>query len=169
MTVSDPHTGTRTSRGFFSLNFALLFVAHFIVVGVYFLFMTTMARHAMQEFACPDSTAGFVASVFLVGAAIARIAAGRYADALGLKRCSIVALVLMALAFTDQWYLWVLVNISSIVTFAAKLSAGGPESSYTVALLLKYIFYLLNSINAIRIWLKLSKDNSEAPAQEAGA
>ncbi len=82
---------------------------------------------------------------------------------------NIVALVLMALAFTDQWYLWVLVNISSIVTFAAKLSAGGPESSYTVALLLKYIFYLLNSINAIRIWLKLSKDNSEAPAQEAGA
>lgn len=72
---------------------------------------------------------------------------------------NIVALVLMALAFTDQWYLWVLVNVSSIVAFAAKMSAGGPEAGYTVAQLLKYIFYLLNSLNAIRIWLKLSRES----------
>lgn len=73
---------------------------------------------------------------------------------------NIVALVLMALAFTDQWYLWVLVNISSIVAFAIKMSDGGPDAGYTVAQLLKYIFYLLNSINAIRIWLKLSRTDS---------
>lgn len=76
---------------------------------------------------------------------------------------NIVALVLMALAFTDQWYLWILVNISSIIAFSSKLSAGGPEASYTVAQLLKYIFYLLNSINAVRIWLKLSKESGSVP------
>lgn len=70
---------------------------------------------------------------------------------------NIVALVLMALAFTDQWYLWVLVNISSVIAFGLKMNAGGPDAGYTVAQLLKYIFYLLNSINAIRIWLKLSR------------
>lgn len=75
---------------------------------------------------------------------------------------NIVALVLMALAFTDQWYLWILVNISSIIAFSSKLSAGGPESSYTIAQLLKYIFYLLNSINALRIWLKLSRQSGQA-------
>ena len=69
---------------------------------------------------------------------------------------NIVALILMAMAFTDQWYLWVLVNISSIVAFALKMSTGGAESGYFVALFLKYVFYLLNSLNAIRIWLKLS-------------
>ena len=95
MTFSQSQTQEKKPGSFLSVNFVLLFVAHFIVVGVYFLFMTTMARHAMQVFACPDSTAGFVASIFLVGAALARIAAGRYADALGLKRCSVVALVLM--------------------------------------------------------------------------
>ncbi len=95
METIDPHTSARKPRGFLTANFVLLFVAHFIVVGVYFLFMTTMARHAIQAFSCPDSTAGFVASVFLVGAGIARVAAGRYADAFGLKRCSLVALALM--------------------------------------------------------------------------
>ena len=95
MSELDPDTVPHRRRGFLSANFVLLFIAHFIVVAVYFLFMTTMARHAMQVFACPDSTAGLVASIFLVGAAIARIAAGRYADAIGLKRCSLVALALM--------------------------------------------------------------------------
>lgn len=90
---SPQHSNVR--HGFLSLNFVLLFVAHFIVVAVYFLFMTTMARHAMQAFACADSIAGFVASIFLVGAAFSRILTGRYADALGLKRCSIAALILM--------------------------------------------------------------------------
>ena len=95
MTENDSQTTIEKPRGFLSPNFVMLFVAHFIVVGVYFLFMTTMARHAMEAFSCPDSTAGFVASIFLVGAALTRIAAGRYADTFGLKRCSVLALVLM--------------------------------------------------------------------------
>ena len=56
-------------------------------------------------------------------------------------------------------------NISSIIAWGTRLSEGGPESSYTIAQFLKYIFYLLNSINAIRIWLKLSKSDS-APVHE---
>ena len=34
---------------------------------------------------------------------------------------------------------------------------SGEGSSYTVVQLIKYSFYLLNGINAIRIWLKLSQ------------
>ena len=84
MTNADKHTGQNKRRGFLSANFVLLFVAHFLVVGVYFLFMTTMVRHAIQAFSCSDSTAGLVASIFLVGGAFARILSGRYADAIGL-------------------------------------------------------------------------------------
>lgn len=98
MSQSFSHPQNEKHRGFLSVNFVLLFVAHFIVVAVYFLFMTTMARHAIQAFSCPDSMAGLVASIFLVGAASSRIVAGRYADALGLKRCSLVALVLMLIS-----------------------------------------------------------------------
>ena len=68
---------------------------------------------------------------------------------------NIVALALMAKAYMDQWYLWTLVNISSIVLWIIILSSG-EGSSYTVVQLFKYIFYLLNGLNAIRIWKRLS-------------
>ena len=68
---------------------------------------------------------------------------------------NIVALVIMAKAYMDQWYLWTLVNVTSIVLWIIVLSSG-EGSGYTVVQLLKYIFYLLNGLNAIRIWLKLS-------------
>lgn len=80
---------------------------------------------------------------------------------------NIVALVLMAKAYLDQWYLWTLVNISSIILWIIVLSSG-EGSSYTVVQLIKYVFYLLNGLNAIRIWLKLSKEEENAP-EEAGA
>lgn len=70
---------------------------------------------------------------------------------------NIVALVLMAKAYMDQWYLWTLVNITSIVLWIIVLGSG-EGSGYTVVQLLKYIFYLLNGLNAIRIWLKLSAE-----------
>ncbi|MCR5519628.1 MAG: nicotinamide riboside transporter PnuC [Bacteroidales bacterium] len=69
---------------------------------------------------------------------------------------NIVALVLMAMAYVDQWYFWTLVNITSIILWIIVLSSG-EGSSYTVVQLIKYSFYLLNGLNAIRIWLKLSK------------
>lgn len=75
---------------------------------------------------------------------------------------NIVALVLMAKAYMDQWYLWTLVNVTSIILWIIVLGSG-EGSSYTVVQLIKYVFYLLNGLNAIRIWLKLSK--SESPTQ----
>ena len=69
---------------------------------------------------------------------------------------NIVALVMMAFAYMEQWYLWNLVNISSIILWAITL-ASSPESSYAIIPLVKYSFYLINGINGIRIWLALSK------------
>lgn len=77
---------------------------------------------------------------------------------------NIVALVLMAKAYMDQWYLWTLVNITSIVLWIIVLHSG-EGSSYTVVQLLKYTFYLLNGLNAIRIWLKLSAEPQPAEAE----
>ncbi|MBP5173063.1 MAG: nicotinamide mononucleotide transporter [Bacteroidales bacterium] len=74
---------------------------------------------------------------------------------------NIVALVLMAKAYMDQWYLWLLVNITSIILWIIVLSSG-EGSEYTVVQLIKYSFYLLNGLNAIRIWLKLSAPGKEA-------
>ena len=77
---------------------------------------------------------------------------------------NIIGQILMSLAFADQWYIWNLVNVFSILLWINRLLS--PEaSSYTVVMVVKYIFYLLNSINGLRIWLHLSKDGEgDAPA-----
>ena len=64
--------------------------------------------------------------------------------------------VLMSLAFMEQWYVWILVNISSITLWSVAVM-GGDGSGNAAVMLVKYIFYLLNSLNGLRIWLALSR------------
>ena len=65
--------------------------------------------------------------------------------------------VLMALAFYEQWYLWILVNVASILLWGSTM-VSSAASSYTVVMFVKYCFYLINSFNGLRIWYNLSKE-----------
>ena len=65
--------------------------------------------------------------------------------------------VLMALAFYEQWYLWILVNVASILLWGSTMLSSAA-SSYTVVMFVKYCFYLINSFNGLRIWYNLSKE-----------
>ena len=69
---------------------------------------------------------------------------------------TIVAIVMMTFAYVEQWYIWTLVNLSNIALWSVN-RATTPDSAYTVVMLIKYVFYLINGLNAIRIWLKLSR------------
>jgi len=71
---------------------------------------------------------------------------------------NIMGQVLLSLAFTEQWYIWTLVNIFSILLWTNRLMSSGANS-YTIVMVIKYCFYLINSLNGIRIWLKLSKSD----------
>lgn len=71
---------------------------------------------------------------------------------------NIVALVLMTMAYMEQWYLWTLVNVSSVIFWAVTL-AGDPANGASVVYLVKYVFYFINGMNGIRIWLSLSRRN----------
>ena len=103
------------------------------------------------------------AAVLLVAWLIARhqgtVNIAKMAFDTAVTTANIVALVLMAKAYLDQWYLWTLVNVTSIILWIIVLGSG-EGSNYTVVQLIKYIFYLLNGLNAIRIWLKLSKEDT---------
>lgn len=66
---------------------------------------------------------------------------------------SIVAQALMALAFMEQWALWIITNIISVIMWAVCIARGEAHSA---VMLIMWIFYLLNSINGLRVWLKLS-------------
>ena len=67
---------------------------------------------------------------------------------------SIVAQALMALAFMEQWALWIITNIVSVVMWVICVARGEAHAGVMVIM---WVFYLLNSINGFRVWLKLSK------------
>ena len=69
---------------------------------------------------------------------------------------SIVAQALMALAFMEQWVLWIITNVVSVVMWSICVSRGEPHASVMVIM---WSFYLLNSINGLRVWMKLSKSS----------
>jgi nicotinamide mononucleotide transporter len=67
---------------------------------------------------------------------------------------SIVAQALMALAFMEQWCLWIITNIVSVVMWCICVSRGDAHAGVMVIM---WVFYLLNSLNGLRVWLKLSR------------
>ena len=70
---------------------------------------------------------------------------------------SIVAQALMALAFMEQWILWIITNVVSVVMWSICVARGEAHASVMVIM---WSFYLLNSLNGLRVWLKLSSSSN---------
>ena len=66
---------------------------------------------------------------------------------------SIVAQALMALAFMEQWVLWIITNIVSVVMWSICMMRG---EAHAAVMVIMWTFYLLNSLNGFRVWLRLS-------------
>ena len=69
---------------------------------------------------------------------------------------SIVAQALMALAFMEQWILWIITNVVSVVMWCICAARGDAHASVMVIM---WIFYLMNSLNGLRVWFGLSRNN----------
>lgn len=67
---------------------------------------------------------------------------------------SIVAQALMALAFMEQWVLWIITNVLSVVMWSILSLRGEAHAGLMVIM---WVFYLLNSVNGLRVWLKISR------------
>ena len=72
--------------------------------------------------------------------------------------CNILGQWLLSTAYMEQWYFWIGVNIFSVVMWVLTLRQT-PDSSYALIYVVKYSFYLLNSLNGLRIWLALSSSS----------
>ncbi len=68
---------------------------------------------------------------------------------------SIIAQALMALAFMEQWALWIITNIVSVAMWSVCVVRGEAHAGVMVIM---WVFYLLNSINGFRVWLRLSRN-----------
>ena len=69
---------------------------------------------------------------------------------------SIVAQALMALAFMEQWVLWIITNVVSVVMWSICVARG---EAHAAVMVIMWVFYLLNSLNGFRVWLKLSRSS----------
>lgn len=67
---------------------------------------------------------------------------------------SIVAQALMALAFMEQWALWIITNVVSVAMWVVCVARG---EAHAAVMVIMWSFYLLNSVNGLRVWLKLSR------------
>ncbi len=68
--------------------------------------------------------------------------------------CNVIGQFLMSTAYMEQWIFWIAVNITSIGLWLTSDQAFAP------VYIVKYSFYLINSVNGLRIWLNLSRHES---------
>ena len=68
---------------------------------------------------------------------------------------SIVAQALMALALMEQWALWIITNVISVVMWSICVVRG---EAHAAVMVIMWVFYLLNSLNGFRVWLNLSRE-----------
>ena len=65
--------------------------------------------------------------------------------------CNVIGQLLMSTAYMEQWFFWMAVNVFSIALWI------NSDQSFAPVYIVKYSFYLINSINGLRIWLRLSR------------
>ena len=113
--------------------------------------------------------AGTVA-VYLILCSVDKEAAGRFLrvavlmDAVSMV-CNILGQYLLSTAYMEQWIFWILVNISSVIMWSVSLHQTSDQ--YSAIYVVKYAFYLLNSLNGLRIWMGLSKRHDDCKDQKS--
>ncbi len=69
----------------------------------------------------------------------------------------IVAQALMTLAFVEQWWLWIVFNVFTVIMWSVFVASG---TEHAVPMLIMYVFYLMNSVNGLISWRRLARGNS---------
>ena len=106
---------------------------------------------------------GLIAAYFILAALDKTEAAGVVKwlvmmDAFSMM-CNILGQYLLSTAYMEQWIFWIGVNVSTILMWVLTLHAE-PDSAFATIYVVKYSFYLLNSLNGLRIWLNLSRQEA---------
>ena len=66
---------------------------------------------------------------------------------------SISSMILMAWRFMEQWVLWIVVDVVSVIMWIVVLAKGGTD----ISVLLMWTAYLINAIYGFVNWIKLYK------------
>jgi nicotinamide mononucleotide transporter len=71
----------------------------------------------------------------------------------------IVAQILMTFAFAEQWIMWILTNIITIIMWSTVIISDPKTISWTLPTLIMWIAYLVNSVYGYINWLKGASAN----------
>jgi len=80
-------------------------------------------------------------------------------DAILMVIC-VIAQLLLTFAYMEQWVIWIAVNTLTIVMWTMSAFHGEGRLA-DLNIVICYIFTLINSINGLRVWLKLSSGEKE--------
>lgn len=92
---------------------------NFLLMVNYYGLMVVVADYAMKTYDAPAATAGLAASIFIIGALIARLVSGRIMDRVGRKR-----LLVIGAAFEVVFSVLYLANVGFWLLFALRLLHG---------------------------------------------
>lgn len=67
-------------------DFIIYSITSFLTALVFFLLIITIPVYAIEEFKASQSFAGLAAGIFIIGALISRLFAGRYIETIGRKK-----------------------------------------------------------------------------------
>ena len=107
-------------------------------------------------------------AVYFILCSVDKEAAGQFLrvavlmDAISMV-CNILGQYLLSTAYMEQWIFWILVNIASVIMWSVALHKTSDQ--YSAIYVVKYAFYLLNSLNGLRIWINLSKRHDDCKEQ----
>ncbi|MCQ2136447.1 MAG: nicotinamide riboside transporter PnuC [Bacteroidales bacterium] len=65
----------------------------------------------------------------------------------------VVAQLLMTFAYMEQWWVWILINVVTVIMWTQS-ALNGTEHAAIMAI--NYLFTLINSVNGLIVWRRLS-------------
>ena len=67
---------------------------------------------------------------------------------------SIIAMYLMVRTYMEQWFIWVVVNVISVIMWIIATMRG---DAHAMLMIFMWIFYLANSVNGLITWNRMVK------------
>jgi MFS family permease len=104
-------------------EYVIATLVNFLVAMNYYLLMIIISEYAMGEFGATESMAGFSASIFVIGALIARLFVGRYIAGVGYKEMLLIG-ALGGAVFTFAYFMVNGLPMLLIVRFLHGVSFG---------------------------------------------
>lgn len=94
---------------------------------------------------------GVWAALHFVGGADAEL------DAILMVIC-VIAQILLTFAYMEQWYIWIAVNLLTVVMWTMS-ALRGEQRLADINIVITYIFTLINAVNGLMIWRRLSSQS----------